>query len=123
MKFETKIAKLGIQKEVENILNEAELYNPETDVPSILELSKLRNQDIFEVVGNYINGEERYDYENNYEETEWDYNMQLKTFMKVFQIENKAELTHLFVLGLAESGYVLAYGVTEDIVLVIDEKH
>ena len=122
MKFETKCKKLGIEKDVEQILAEAELYNPENDVCSILELSKLRNQDIFEVIGNYINTEERYDYTCE-EETEWDYNMHLKTFMKVFQIENKSELNHLFVLGLAESGYVLAYGVTEDVVLVIDEKH
>lgn len=121
MKTETKIAKLGIESEVEKILNEAELYNPAKDVVSILELSKLRNQDIFEVVGNYINYEERFDYTCE-EETEWDFNMHMKTFMKTFEIENKKELAHLFVLGINEDGYAMAYTITDDIVLVIDEK-
>ena len=121
MKFETKIAKLGITEEVKKILNEAELYNPEKDVTSILELSKLRNMDIYEVVGNYINHEERFDYTCE-EETEWDFNMQMKNFMKTFEIENKNELAHLFVLGINEGGYAMAYAITDDIILVIDER-
>lgn len=119
MKFETKIQKLGIKEEVEQILTECELYNPETDKVYIQELSKMKRWEIMEVIGNYINHEERWHSE---EETDWDFNMRFKTFLKTFQLEEK-DVPEFYKLGLEESGFCLAYAVNDDAILVIEDNN
>ena len=121
MKFETKIKRLGIQEEVEQILADCELYNPQSDKVYLQELSKMRKWEIMEVIGNYINHEERYDHDCE-EETEWDFDMRFKTFLKTFELEEK-DVPHFYKLGLEDSGYCLAYAINDDVILVIEDNN
>ena len=110
MKFETKLQKLGIKEEVENILDNCELYNPETDKVYIHELSKMRKWEIMEVIGN---SEGIYNYN-------WDFDMRFKTFLKTCELEEK-DVAEFYKLGLEKSGYCLAYAINEDVILVIED--
>lgn len=115
MKFETKCKKLGITEEVEKILKEAELYNPETDEPRIVELSKLKNWEIQEVIVNYL----EVDKDGNPVEIENGYYCNLNKLCETFAI-SRNRLSEWYARAIAEEGYSLAYRINEDIVLVID---
>ena len=117
MKTETKIAKLGIESEVEKILNEAELYNPAKDTVEIIELSKMKKSHIQEEIGNYLDWTDK---EGNDYDWNWKY-CRMSSFCKAFGIsENR--IAEWYARAIAESGYCLAYEVNEDVVLVIEEK-
>ena len=119
MKFETKIAKLGIQEEVEKILAECELYNPQKDEPRIVELSKLRNWEIQEEIVNFFEG---IDKNGNEVEIENHFRCNLNKLCETFGF-NRNRLANWFARAIAEWGCSLAYAINEDVVLVIDEKH
>ena len=116
MKFETKCKKLGINEAVENILNEAELYNPETDEPRIVELSKLRNWEIQEYIVNYFDG---IDKDGNPVEIENYFRCNLNKLCETFGF-SRNRLSEWYAKAIAEEGYSLAYMINEDVVLVID---
>jgi len=118
MKFETKCAKLGITEIVQNILNEAELYNHETDEPRIVELSKLRNWEIQEEIGNYFDW---IDKDGNEVEVTNHFYCNLNTLCKTFGF-SRDRLAEWYARAVAEWGYSLAYEINENIVLIIDEK-
>lgn len=105
-----------IVDEIENILANCELYNPETDTVRVEELSKLRKWEIHEVIGNYFNKLER---DEHLEETEWTDIKRLSTFCKTFEIEEN-EVAYYYARGIAEVGYSLAYAINENMVLIIE---
>lgn len=111
MKLQTKLHKLGLTKEVENILKHCELYNPQEDKVTVEELNKLRKWEVMEVIGNYLDPQEK--------EVKWWDIKQLKTFCKAFEITEE-EVSYYYARGMAESGYCLAYAVNEDVVLIIE---
>lgn len=118
MKFETKCKKLGITEEVEKILKEAELYNPETDEPRIVELSKLRKWEIQEEIVNFFEGIDKNGNEveiNNY------FHCNLNKLCETFGF-SRSRLSEWYARAIAEWGYSLAYAINEDVVLIIDEK-
>lgn len=124
IKFETKMAKLGIdENEVKSIIANCDCG--EINGAYFIEFSKLRNMDIFEIVGNYLNHEERFDH-NCEEETDWDYRMRMTSFCKAFDID-ESQIKELYVLGFNEGGADICYTLesNEDVLLVLtdDERY
>ena len=124
IKFETKLNKLGInEEEVKSIIANCECG--EINGAYFIELSKLRNMDIFEIVGNYLNHEERFDH-NCEKETDWDYRMRMTSFCKAFGID-ESQIKELYVLGFNEGGADICYTLesNEDVLLVLtdDERY
>ena len=118
MKFETKIAKLGITEDVEKILKEAELNNSEKDELRIVELSKLRNWEIQEEIVNFFDG---IDKDGNEIEINSYFYCNLNKLCETFGF-SRSKLSYWYARAIAEWGYSLAYAINEDVILVIDEK-
>ena len=115
MKFEKKCEKLGITQDVKQILEEAELYNPETDKLRIVELTKMRNWEIQEEIVNFFNG---IDEDGNEVEINHFY-CNLNNLCETFGF-SRNRLSEWYARAIAEWGYSLAYAINEDIVLIID---
>ena len=113
MKFETKCKKLGIWDEVKNIIENCELY--EGNDARIVELSKLRNWEIQEEIGNYF---EWIDKDGN--SVEWTpFYCRISTLCKTFGIAQD-KLSEVYAEAISEWGYEIAYAINEDVVLVLD---
>lgn len=118
MKFETKIAKLGITEEVEKILNECELYNPATDKVYLQELSKMKNWEIQEHIDNYF---DCIDKDGNEVEHDNYFYCNLNRLCETYGF-SRNRLSEWYARAIAESGCCLAYEVNEDVVLVIEDE-
>ena len=121
MKFETKLNKLGIdENEVKSIIMNCECG--EINGAYLIDLTKIRKWEIFEVIGNYFNMQERDDRE---EETEWTDIKRMDTFCKTFGI-TEDQITSFFVEGFNEGAGDIAYELESNpnvvLVLTDDER-
>lgn len=118
MKFETKLNKLGINKEeVKNIIMNCECG--EINGAYFIDLTKEKKEFIMEVVGNYL--------DDDSEEVDcwWDIK-RIATFCKVFGISEE-EIPKYYRLGFNEGGCDIAYELesNKDVLLVLtdDERY
>ena len=121
MKFETKLNKLGIdENEVKSIIMNCECG--EINGAYLIDLTKIRKWEIFEVIGNYFNMQERDDRE---EEPEWTDIKRMDTFCKTFGI-TEDQITSFFVEGFNEGAGDIAYELESNpnvvLVLTDDER-
>lgn len=114
MKFETKCKKLGIEKEVQSIIENCECG--EITDARIIELSKLRNWEIQETVCDYV---EWHDKDGNKFDVDNYFRCNLKTLMNTLGV-SKMELAELYAAGICEDGGEIAYAINEDIILALD---
>lgn len=117
MKFENKCKKLGVTEEVENLLANCELYDEENDPLTIVELSKLRNWEIQEHIGNYF---EWIDKEGNEVECDNYFYCRLTSLCKTFGIAEE-EIANYYAKAICNEGYQIAYALesNEDTILII----
>lgn len=109
-KFETKIQKLGIADEVNSIIENCECG--EITSYDIIEISKLRKWEVQEEIGNFLNPE-KYGSDFCCE------NKRMSTFLKAFDITEN-EIADMYASALCEGGAVIAYAVTDDVILVLE---
>ena len=109
-KFETRCEQLGITDEVKSIIQNCECG--EITSCNLVELSKMRVWELQEEIGNYLDPD-KYGAEFCCE------NKRMSTFLKEFGII-KSEIVEFYALALCEGGYVIAYPVTDDVVLVLE---
>lgn len=114
MKFETKCLKLGIKEEVENIIANCELY--EGINARIVELSKLRNWEIQEEIGNYLDWTDK---DGNEVECNSSFYCRLSTLCETFGI-SEHRLSEFYAKAVSEHGYEIAYAINEDVVLILE---
>lgn len=118
MKFETKMAKLGVnEEEVKSII--ANCFCGEVNGAYFIDLTKEKKEFIMEVVGNYI--------DDGSEEFEgWTDIKRIATFCKVFDI-SEDEIADYYRLGFNEGGCDIAYNLesNKDVILVLtdDERY
>lgn len=118
MKFETKMAKLGInEEEVKSIIENCECG--EINGAYFIDLTKEKKEFIIEVIGNYL--------DDDSEEFEgWSDIRRISTFCKVFGI-SEDEIADYYRLGFNEGGCDIAYNLesNKDVILVLtdDERY
>ena len=112
MNFEKQIAKLGIENEVQSIVENCECGV--INFAYIDDLSKMKKWEIQEMVGNYLDAD-------LYGSEFCNENRRMKTFCKAFDIE-ESEISKYYAEAICEWGYSIAYAIDENIVLVLEER-
>lgn len=112
MNFEKQIEKLGIKNEVKSIIENCDCGV--INYAYIDDLTKIRKWEIQETIGNYLDAD-LYGSEFCCE------NRRMKTFCKAFGIE-ESEIAQYYAEGICEGGYSIAYAITENLVLVLEER-
>lgn len=112
MNFEKQIAKLGIENEVQSIVENCDCGV--INFAYIDDLSKMRKWEIQEMVGNYLDAD-------LYGSEFCNENRRMKTFCKAFDIE-ESEISKYYAEAICEWGYSIAYAIDENIVLVLEER-
>ena len=117
MKFETKMAKLGIdENEVKSIIANCECG--EINGAYFIDLTKEKKEFQMEVIGNYLDSDEM--------DVDWWNIKRMSTFCKAFDI-SEDRVREFYVLGFNEDGGDIAYELesNKDVVLVLtdDERY
>lgn len=110
MKINTLIKKLGIEEEVNSILENCECGK--VNSIKIERLSKMKKEELQDYVGNFLDSDlygDKFCLERR----------TMKTFCKEFGIK-ESELSDYYAQSISEGGYEMAYAINEDIILIVE---
>jgi len=105
-KFYKKCQKLGITDDVANTIDNCKCFEDGEEIKySLRFLNKLRKKDIKEELSYYFDV--------------FDDGEQMSTFCRKLGIE-ESEIAFYYAMALCESGYVIAYPIIDDIILILE---